>query len=105
LFARGTFAVNMLASDQAAVARRFAKTGLDKFSGLAWTRGQGGSPILEGAAAYMELEIEARIPAHTHTIFIGRVLDAAAYDRNPLVYHGGQFYDGELLRAPSQSRT
>jgi flavin reductase (DIM6/NTAB) family NADH-FMN oxidoreductase RutF len=96
-------AVNMLASDQAAVARRFATSGGDKFRDLAWRRGRGGSPILEGAAAHLELEIEARVPAHTHAILIGQVVDAVAHDRNPLVYLGGRFYDGDALRGLSSS--
>jgi flavin reductase (DIM6/NTAB) family NADH-FMN oxidoreductase RutF len=93
------FAVNMLASDQTAVATRFAKSGGDKFGGLAWRRGHRGSPILEAAAAYLELEVEARIPAHTHTILIGRVVDAGTSDRSPLVYLGGRFHDGGRLHA------
>jgi hypothetical protein len=38
-----------------------------------------------------------RIPAYAHTIFIGRVVHADSFDRSPLLYLGGQFFDGECL--------
>jgi flavin reductase (DIM6/NTAB) family NADH-FMN oxidoreductase RutF len=97
LFAGDHIAINILAADQVGVARRFAVSGGDKFMDTPWTAGVGGAPILDGVAAYLEIEIETRIPAYTHTIFIGRVVQADSFDRRPLLYLGGQFYDGECL--------
>jgi flavin reductase (DIM6/NTAB) family NADH-FMN oxidoreductase RutF len=98
LFLGTHMAVNILASDQASVAGVFAKSGGDKFAEIAWTRGGCGAPILDGVSAHLEIEIETRIPAYTHTIFIGRVTDAKASGRPPLVYLNASMFDSELLR-------
>jgi flavin reductase (DIM6/NTAB) family NADH-FMN oxidoreductase RutF len=97
LFQGDHIAVNILAHDQEDVAGVFARSGVDKFRDLQWHRGQHGAPVLEGVSAYLELEIEKRIPAYTHTIFIARVRDAIATDRSPLVYLGGRLIDGAQL--------
>jgi flavin reductase (DIM6/NTAB) family NADH-FMN oxidoreductase RutF len=97
LMAGEHFAVNILAHDQRDVAGRFARSGGDKFAGLPWRLGEHGSPVLDGVAAALELQIETRMPAYTHTIFIGRVLETHVSSRAPLVYLGGGFYDGSRL--------
>jgi flavin reductase (DIM6/NTAB) family NADH-FMN oxidoreductase RutF len=97
LYGGDHIAVNVLASDQVEVARRFARSGGDKFSEVEWHPGVGGAPILGGVSGYLEIEIETRIPAYTHTIFIGRVVQAKAFDHPPLVYLGGEFFAGEQL--------
>jgi flavin reductase (DIM6/NTAB) family NADH-FMN oxidoreductase RutF len=99
LFASDRFAVNILAHDQAAIARTFARSGGDKFSGIAWRVGAHGSPILGGVAAHVEALTLQRISAFTHTIFVGRVVDAEVHDRSPLVYLGGSLYDGAALES------
>lgn len=91
-------AINILAHDQAAVAAAFARSGGDKFAGIAWRGGQHGSPLIDGASAHLELEVAERLTAYSHTIFIGRVVDACVSDRPPLVYLAGDFYDGGDLR-------
>lgn len=98
LFGGDHIAVNVLASDQVELARRFARSGGDKFSGVPWEPGVGGAPILGGVCGYLEIEIEKRIPAYTHTIFIGRVVRANAFAHPPLVYLGGEFYAGEHMK-------
>ena len=90
-------AINMLADDQVAVARRFAVSGGDKFAELDWRLGRYGAPLLDGVAAYLEAEIERRIPAYTHTIFLARVLDATAHDRTPMIYLDGRFFTATAL--------
>lgn len=90
-------AVNTLAADQVDVARRFAISGGDKFADLGWQPGQTGAPILDGAAAHLEAEIEKRIPAYTHTIFLARVLAADAHGRDPMIYFDGQFFTAASL--------
>lgn len=89
--------INFLAHDQLDVANRFAKSGGDKFSETEWAPGQTGVPVLHGVASHVETEIQDRIPAGTHTIFLCRVLAAATHDRPPLVYLGGAFYNGSRL--------
>jgi flavin reductase (DIM6/NTAB) family NADH-FMN oxidoreductase RutF len=105
LSASDRFAVNILAHDQARVARAFARSGGDKFEGIPWTTGPHGSPILDGVSAHIEVLTERRIPAFTHTIFIGRVLGSAVHDRPPLVYLGGTFYNGAALEGALEADT
>jgi flavin reductase (DIM6/NTAB) family NADH-FMN oxidoreductase RutF len=90
-------AVNTLAADQEEIARRFAVSGGDKFAGLDWQPGQTGAPILAGTAAHLEAEIEQRIPAYTHTIFLARVVTASAHGRDPMIYLDGQFFSAATL--------
>jgi flavin reductase (DIM6/NTAB) family NADH-FMN oxidoreductase RutF len=99
LFLGETFAVNVLAHDQAELLDRFARSGGDKFSGVAWRTGSTGCPILEATSAHLELEVHARMPAYTHSIFVGRVLAAGVSDSPPLVYLNGALYDSADLRA------
>jgi flavin reductase (DIM6/NTAB) family NADH-FMN oxidoreductase RutF len=104
LFLGETLAVNILAHDQVDVMRSFARSGGDKFSGLRWRSGQSGCPIIDGVSAHLELQIEHRLPAYTHTIFIGHVIQAAATGTPPLIYLGGQAFDSMGLQAPSEQR-
>jgi flavin reductase (DIM6/NTAB) family NADH-FMN oxidoreductase RutF len=39
-----------------------------------------------------------RIPAHTHTIFIGEAVSAEHTDEPALIYLGGKFFTGGGLR-------
>jgi flavin reductase (DIM6/NTAB) family NADH-FMN oxidoreductase RutF len=89
--------INFLAHDQVPVAQVFATSGGDKFSAVGWRPGRTGVPILEGVSAHLEVEIEQRVPAGTHTIFVGRVVEADAPARPPLVYFDGRFHDGGQL--------
>jgi flavin reductase (DIM6/NTAB) family NADH-FMN oxidoreductase RutF len=99
LFQSDVFAVNVLAADQAGVARQFAaSSGSKKFESIAWSRGRHDMPILDGICAYLVAEVEMRVEAYTHTVFVARVLDACAYDRPPLAYLGGRFFDPQGMR-------
>jgi flavin reductase (DIM6/NTAB) family NADH-FMN oxidoreductase RutF len=94
----GAFAVNILAAHQRDVAMTFARSGgSEKFGEVSWRQGVSGSPVLEGVAAYLEATVENRVDAYTHTIFLGRVVAAEAYGRDPLAYLGGRFYDSAGL--------
>ncbi len=93
-----TLGINLVSTDQVAVARRFASSGGDKFAGLSWYRGPHGAPILDDSLGHFEIAIQERILAHTHTMFIGRVLSASFRPQaNPLIYVRGRFYDGGAL--------
>ncbi len=90
------FSVNLLASDQQAVADRFSgRAGLRgdvRFENGAWHTLVSGSPVLLGALAAFDCEVaEAHVTA-THTIFIGRVVAATARETaDPLLYLRGAF--------------
>ena len=97
LFRASHLAINILSTDQLDVVNCFAAKSADKFSGVAWTPGRFGSPLIEQSSAQMEVEIRERLQASTHTIFICRVVDAAVTDRPPMVYSAGRFFDGGAL--------
>ena len=73
----GVFGVNILAADQRDVAERFAgKGGLEgaaRFAGAEWTARAAGAPLLVGALAAIDCEVEEIIERHSHGIVIGRV--------------------------------
>jgi flavin reductase (DIM6/NTAB) family NADH-FMN oxidoreductase RutF len=89
--------INILAADQAGVAGTFAKSGGDKFAALPWRAGAHGVPVLDGVAGHFELEVKYKIPAYSHTIFIGQVVEADSSGKAPLVYQAGKFFDGARL--------
>ncbi len=78
--------ISVLASDQEALARRFATTGVDKFDGVDWEPGPEGSPLLAGALAHIEGHL-ASISSHgDHDIAVVEVTFVAAGDGRPLIY-------------------
>lgn len=91
--ATGRFAVNVLGADQRDVSGRFAVSGADKFAGQAWWRGRYGNPLLEGAIAHVECDVEAVHDGGDHEIVVGRVraLDAPGLrddaQPSPLLYY------------------
>ena len=92
----GFFGVNILTADQLDVAERFSgKGGLkgaDRFVGAPWTTGVSGVPLLEGALAAIECEVEDIVERHSHAIVIGRVLKLHVSSRTAaLAYWQGQY--------------
>ena len=87
------YAINVLAADQKALAERFASPAADRWAGVAFTEGAGGSPVLAGAAATFECASRSRYEEGDHTIFVGRV-EACSHrvGASPLLFHGGRFY-------------
>lgn len=87
----GRFAVNVLAEDQQALSERFAQRNSDKFAGIDWRGGLGGTPLLAGCCAVLECRNEAQHAGGDHLIFIGRVERFARQERAPLLFHGGRY--------------
>ena len=89
------FGANLLAADQIDVAERFAgKGGLkgaERFAGAEWRRRVTGVPLLAGALAALDCEVEEIIERHSHGIVIGRVVHVeVAPQAAALAYwHGG----------------
>jgi flavin reductase (DIM6/NTAB) family NADH-FMN oxidoreductase RutF len=85
----GGYVVNLLADGAEPASRAFAASGVDRFAGLDWSpsAAAGGWPVLHDlTVAWAECVLEQRIEAGDHWILIGRVEDAAVYDRPPLLY-------------------
>lgn len=92
----GSFGVNILNADQLDIAERFTgKGGLKgaaRFAGADWFTRASGVPLLSGALAAVDCEVEEVIERHSHAILIGRVLDLQLSPRRAaLAYWQGQF--------------
>ena len=85
------FAIHILADNQITLCQRFAKSGPDKFDGVAITNGLGGVPLLEGCCAVLECSRFATHPGGDHVVFIGKVERLSCNDRSPLLFGDGQY--------------
>jgi 3-hydroxy-9,10-secoandrosta-1,3,5(10)-triene-9,17-dione monooxygenase reductase component len=89
--ATGRFCVNVLAHDQQDLSTTFARSGTDKFAGVAWTPSALGSPILAGATAWIDCTLYDCHDGGDHIIVVGAVHDLAAEEAPPLVFHRGAY--------------
>jgi 3-hydroxy-9,10-secoandrosta-1,3,5(10)-triene-9,17-dione monooxygenase reductase component len=86
------FTVNVLASDQEALSRKFAVSGGNKFEGVSHRSGANGAPILEGALAYLECKVTTSVDGGDHTIYIGEIVEAGtAREGKPLLFFRGGY--------------
>ena len=85
------FGINVLAEEQRHLSERFARKGHDRFQGIAWTAGENGAPLIDGALAAIECQVEQRIPVGDHDIFIGRMVSARVHDGVPLIHFCGAY--------------
>ncbi|MGY1652263.1 flavin reductase family protein [Geodermatophilus sp. SYSU D01119] len=88
----GRFCVNVLAEDQSGLSAAFARSGTDKFAGVAWRPSRQGSPVLDGVVAWIDCSLWAEYDGGDHTIVAARVLDLGADPgRRPLLFHRGSY--------------
>jgi flavin reductase (DIM6/NTAB) family NADH-FMN oxidoreductase RutF len=85
------FAVNILASTQEPIARRFADTGAQRFEGIGYRNGENGVPILNDVLAFVECKRVSSTEAGDHTIIVGETVAASMRDARPLLYYRGGF--------------
>lgn len=72
--AAGRFCVNVLAGGQEHICRTFAMRGADRFGAVDWRPApHTGSPIIEGAVAWIDCELGEVHEAGDHDIVIGKV--------------------------------
>jgi flavin reductase (DIM6/NTAB) family NADH-FMN oxidoreductase RutF len=89
----GKFVVNILASDQEEISRRFASKIPDKFEGVDFRHGpETDAPILDGVLAWIECQVWQVVPGGDHTVFIGEILDGTANEGKPLTYFRGNYH-------------
>jgi flavin reductase (DIM6/NTAB) family NADH-FMN oxidoreductase RutF len=92
----GFFGVNILTADQIDIAERFTGksglTGAARFADAEWITRVSGVPLLAGALAAIDCEVEDIVERHSHAIVIGRVLGIQASTRTAaLAYWQGQY--------------
>jgi flavin reductase (DIM6/NTAB) family NADH-FMN oxidoreductase RutF len=89
-----TVGVNVLCSEQAALATQFTGRHEERFSGVDWVL-LDGAPALAGAHAWVSLRVARLVPAGDHVLVLGDVLNAVsrAHDEpgDPLTYHRRSF--------------
>lgn len=85
------FVVNVLASDQETLARRFSDKHEDRFDGVGYQLNPEGLILLEGALAHIICERHATYPGGDHTIVLGRVVGGTTHERHPLIYYRGGY--------------
>lgn len=88
----GSFCVNVLHEDQAALCQGFAVSGGPKFGGVDWRPAPGtGSPVIEGSLAWVDCRVELVHDAGDHELILGRVLDLGVGEGSPLLFFRSQF--------------
>jgi flavin reductase (DIM6/NTAB) family NADH-FMN oxidoreductase RutF len=93
IIAQTPFIIHFLAADQEHLARQFASSTPDKFSGVAYQLTASGCPRIEEAHASVESTPHQIYPAGDHTIIVGLVVDIQCGDpRSPLLYFRRQFH-------------
>lgn len=89
----GRYAVNILTEDQQWLSDCFAGADVTPnrraFCGAAWHAGALGLPILDGAIASLECEVEEVVPVGDHRLYVARVEACGTDDAEapPLLYH------------------
>lgn len=88
----GSFAVNILPSEHQHLAGQFARSGADKFAGVAYTASPLGNPILDNALAWIDCELHAEYDGGDHTIVVAAVRHLSArQDAEPLLFFKGRY--------------
>ncbi len=86
------FAVNLLQVSQQAASNRFAGKGEDRFAATAWSPGETGMPLIDGALGAFECKRHAIHDGGDHFILVGEVVRAQFEPRrDPLLYFRGKY--------------
>ncbi len=81
------FAVNILHAQQQDISSQFALKAHDRFEGVRWHAGPGGSPLLDECLACIECITQQIVDAGDHAVFFGEVISAHVSDAAPLLYY------------------
>jgi 3-hydroxy-9,10-secoandrosta-1,3,5(10)-triene-9,17-dione monooxygenase reductase component len=88
----GRFCINVLASDQLAICKQIATPGADKFADLIFTHSANGSPVLDGAIAWIDCDLHNVAEAGDHYMVLGLVLSLnVCRDAVPMLFYKGRY--------------
>lgn len=87
----GAFCINVLAEEHVWLCRQFARSGTDKWAGVAWTPSRAGNPIIHGSVAWIDCRLEQEHEVGDHYFVVGRVRELDGTDGAPLLYHRSAF--------------
>ena len=85
------FTVNILTREQEDLSNRFAKSGGDKFTGVATVPGHHGAPLIAGALAHIECVITDTLEGGDHVVHVGRIERFDVRDGDPLLFYQGRY--------------
>ncbi|TAL55659.1 flavin reductase family protein [Pandoraea sp.] len=95
------YVVNVLASSQLDLCRRFATLKGDRFAGVPYTLSAAGVPVLDGVLAWFECHNRSRYVEGDHVIFVGEVERCGVHPHAekvaPLIFHRGGFHEPQSL--------
>jgi flavin reductase (DIM6/NTAB) family NADH-FMN oxidoreductase RutF len=64
-----------------------------------WSSLSTGAPVLKGCPVSFDCRLVTKVPAGTHTIYIGEIVDLTLDpEAHALLYCDGNFVHGELLK-------
>jgi len=82
----GHFAINFLSEGQQNLSVRFSELPEGRFTGVSWTPGAEGAPLIQGAIGSVECRTRQVIDAGDHRALIGEVIAANVGEGDPLVF-------------------
>ncbi|MEU2616900.1 flavin reductase family protein [Streptomyces sp. NPDC007157] len=92
------FAVHVLGTANAALARQFARSGVDRFAGVRWRAQPDGLPILDDVTGWLSARITLRQTIGDHLLVVGEIDAGAVVEEAPaLVHHNGSFASAHPL--------
>src|SRR5437762_9088172 len=96
LHARKRFGVNILSQTQRRISEYYARTvrtheEAEREAGARFERTAHGTPVLQGALAYLECRLHTAQNAGDHTIFIAEVEDLVVHEGDPLLFFRGEY--------------
>jgi flavin reductase len=96
LHAKKRFGINVLAAEQRAISEYYARvpgnqTRADQEAVASFDRTAHGTPVLQGALAYLECRLDTAQDAGDHTIFIAEVEDVVVGQGDPLLFFRGKY--------------
>lgn len=85
------WAVHVLSAEQEGISNQFARSGQDKFAGVACVPSEHGVPLLQRCAARFECKTTFQYEGGDHIIFVGEVQQFEKNALAPLVFHAGKY--------------
>jgi flavin reductase (DIM6/NTAB) family NADH-FMN oxidoreductase RutF len=97
LRAAGSFTVNVLAAEHNRLSTQFARSGTDKFAGVAHSASPLGNPVLDQALAWVDCELHREYDGGDHTIVVAAVRALGSRpDAEPLLFFKGSYVTAQL---------
>lgn len=100
IVASKVFTINILALDQTDVSRACANHDREGMSGVQYTVGSNGCPLIDGALAQLQCQLHAAVEAGDHHLAIGLVTHASNTSSIPLLYWSRQYGEFTPLKKP-----